>query len=85
MQKKAGNPKELPAQGQYVSRHMRKPRVSSAFVLATLSCLEVVRARTRRTCDNAVLGGHVDLRPPRRIVHALSGLRPRRTPMPERR
>ena len=31
LQKKAGNPKGLPAQGQYVSRHMRKPRVSSAF------------------------------------------------------
>ena len=67
--KKAGNPKGLPAQGQCISRHMRESRVSSAFVLAALSCSEVARTCARHT----------------RCVRALSGLRPRRTPMPERR
>lgn len=34
---------------------MREPRVSSAFVLAALSCSEVARARARCTCGDAVL------------------------------
>ena len=67
MQKKAGNPYGLPAQGQRVSRHMKEPRVNSAFVP----------------------GGRMGSRPSylqqRRARYALSGLCPRRTPMPERR
>ena len=77
MQKKAGNPYGLPAQGQCVSRHMKKSRVNSAFVPGGYAGLHPSYLRQHRAQRSR---GPASA-PPR----ALSGLRPRRTPMPERR